>query len=56
MTGSAENASRFHNPRLADDDYAERYIANEWSEEKIIARYAWIFEYDVDKLILNPSS
>ena len=54
VTGSAENAKRFHNPLLADDDYAERYISNEWSEEKIIARYSWIFEYDVDKLVLNP--
>lgn len=54
VTGSAENAKRFHNPLLADDDYAERYISNEWSDDKIIERYSWIFEYDVDKLALNP--
>ena len=54
VTGSAENAKRFHNPLLADDDYAERYISEEWSEEKIIARYSWIFEYNVDDLVLEP--
>lgn len=53
VTGSAENAKRFHNPLLADDDYAERYISEEWSEEKIIARYSWIFEYNVDDLDLT---
>ena len=46
VDGSAENARRFHNPRLADDGGAEDYIAAEWSEPKIEQRYDWLFTYD----------
>lgn len=46
VDGSAENARRFHNPRLADEKGAEDYIAAEWSEPKIEERYDWLFTYD----------
>ena len=46
VDGSAENARRFHNPRLADERGAEDYIATEWSEPKIEQRYDWLFTYD----------
>ena len=46
VDGSAENARRFHNPRLADEGGAEDYIAAEWSEPKIEQRYDWLFTYD----------
>jgi salicylate hydroxylase len=46
VDGSAENARRFHNPRLADEGGAEDWIAAEWSEPKIEQRYDWLFTYD----------
>jgi salicylate hydroxylase len=46
VDGSAENARRFHNPRLADERGAEDYIATEWSEPRIEQRYDWLFTYD----------
>jgi len=46
VEGSADNARRFHNPRLADERGAEAYIAAEWSEARIEERYHWLFAYD----------
>jgi salicylate hydroxylase len=46
VEGSAAAKSRFHDRRLADDAAAERYIAEEWSEARIEARYDWLFRYD----------
>jgi salicylate hydroxylase len=46
VDGSADNAKRFHNPRLADERGADDYIAAEWSEAKIEQRYEWLFTYD----------
>jgi salicylate hydroxylase len=46
VEGSADNARRFHNPRLADERGADDYIAAEWSEAKIAQRYEWLFTYD----------
>jgi salicylate hydroxylase len=43
---SADNATRFHNPRLADPAYAEAYIDSEWDSEKVRHRYDWLFAYD----------
>jgi len=51
VEGSAQNAKRFHNSRLADERGAEDYVASEWNEEKIEQRYDWLFTYnalDVD--------
>ena len=46
VRGSAENAKRFHNPALATAAGAQTYVDEEWSEEKVRARYNWLFEYD----------
>jgi salicylate hydroxylase len=52
VRGSAENARRFHNPALAHAEGAARYVAEEWSEPKIQARYDWLFRYRVDEVAL----
>ncbi|MCS6765419.1 MAG: FAD-dependent monooxygenase [Candidatus Protistobacter heckmanni] len=49
VRGSAENAKRFHNPALAHAEGAAAYVDREWSEEKVRARYEWLFEYNVDE-------
>jgi salicylate hydroxylase len=46
VAGSAAAKNRFHDSRLADDAAAERYIAEEWSPERIEERYDWLFRYD----------
>jgi salicylate hydroxylase len=52
VRGSAENAARFHNPALAAAEGAARYVAEEWSEPRIAARYDWLFRYRVDEVEL----
>jgi 2-polyprenyl-6-methoxyphenol hydroxylase-like FAD-dependent oxidoreductase len=47
VEGSAANATRFHNPQLADSVEAKQYIAREWAEARIAERYEWLFRYDV---------
>ena len=46
VAGSAAAKGRFHDPRLGDDAAAERYIAEEWTPERIDERYDWLFRYD----------
>ncbi len=46
VRGSAENAKRFHNPLLADRDYAARYVAEQWHPDRVAERYEWLFTYD----------
>ncbi len=52
MRGSAENARRFHDPRLADADGASAYVAQQWDEARVRERYQWLFEYDVDAVLV----
>lgn len=46
VRGSSANGARFHNPMLADADYAAEYVGREWAEDKVRERYDWLFEYD----------
>jgi salicylate hydroxylase len=45
VLSSAANTQRFHNPELADAQGAANYIAREWEESKVRARYDWLFSY-----------
>jgi salicylate hydroxylase len=49
---SLENARRFHNPALADAEGAAAYVEREWQQDKIIARYEWLFTYAADEVAL----
>jgi len=46
VSGSAENAKRFHNPDMAHAAGAEAYVTREWQEDKVKQRYEWLFTYD----------
>lgn len=46
VAASIENARRFHNPELASAAGAEAYVTREWQEDKVKARYEWLFTYD----------
>jgi len=46
VSGSADNAKRFHNPDMAYAAGAEAYVNREWQEEKVKQRYEWLFTYD----------
>jgi salicylate hydroxylase len=46
VVGSAQNATRFHNPKLADAVGAQEFVDREWSEARIEERYGWLFTYD----------
>ncbi len=50
VRGSAQNATRFHNPQLAHAEGAAAYVDREWSEERVKERYNWLFEYNVDAI------
>jgi salicylate hydroxylase len=50
VEGSAANAQRFHNPKLADPAEAKQYVDREWAEERIAERYEWLFRYDVTRV------
>lgn len=47
---STENGHRFHNPELADEHGANAYIDREWNEQKVLARYDWLFSYRVEQV------
>jgi salicylate hydroxylase len=52
VRGSAANATRFHNPQLADAEGAAAYVDREWTEERVKERYNWLFEYNVDTVAI----
>ena len=55
VKGSAANTQRFHNPELADADRAAAYVAREWEESKVRARYEWLFAYEAETVPLQDS-
>lgn len=50
VEGSAANAKRFHNPRLADPAEAKEYVDREWDPARVAERYEWLFRYDVTQV------
>ena len=46
VLGSAENAKRFHDNRLADYSSAQAYLNREWQEDQVRDRYEWLFAYN----------
>jgi len=46
VAASLDNARRFHNPELANAEGAEAYVTREWQEDKVKARYDWLFTHD----------
>jgi len=46
VNAATDNAGRFHNPALADPVQGAAYVEREWTEEKISARYDWVFQYN----------
>lgn len=54
VVGSTENAKRFHNPLLRDAAGAESYVSQEWTPEKINARYTWLFDYNAATVAIDP--
>jgi len=46
VQAAIENTKRFHNPELAHAAGAEGYVTREWREDKVKARYEWLFTYD----------
>jgi salicylate hydroxylase len=46
VAAATDNAKRFHNPEMAHAAGAEAYVTREWQEDKVRARYEWLFTYD----------
>jgi salicylate hydroxylase len=50
VAASLDNAKRFHNPAMANAEGAEAYVTREWQEDKVKARYEWLFTYDATRV------
>ena len=46
VAAAIDNTKRFHNPEMAHAAGAEAYVTREWAEDKVKARYEWLFTYD----------
>jgi salicylate hydroxylase len=46
VEAAIDNTKRFHNPEMAHAAGAEAYVTREWQEDKVKARYEWLFTYD----------
>jgi salicylate hydroxylase len=46
VAAALDNTKRFHNPEMANAAGAEAYVSREWQEDKVKARYDWLFTYD----------
>jgi salicylate hydroxylase len=46
VAAAIDNTKRFHNPEMAHAAGAEAYVTREWQEDKVKARYEWLFTYD----------
>jgi salicylate hydroxylase len=46
VLASSGNKSRFHDQALADPDEADRYVARQFSEQRVKERYDWVYDYD----------
>lgn len=46
VAASIDNAKRFHNPAMAHAEGAGDYVTREWQEDRVKARYEWLFTYD----------
>ncbi len=53
VRGSTDAAKRFHNPELGSAAGAAAYVDREWSEDKVHARYDWLFSYKADEVSLG---
>ena len=52
MNGAAANAKRFHNPVLAQQEGAQKYVDEQWAPDKVVDRYEWLFRYDATSVPL----
>ena len=46
VRGAAANQARYHDQDLGRADTVQAYVDREWSEDRVRARYDWIFSYD----------
>jgi salicylate hydroxylase len=52
VAAAIDNTKRFHNPEMAHAAGAEAYVTREWQEDKVKARYEWLFTYDATSVAI----